>query len=151
MDEIEYVPIDDGLKESSNPKNFPVATIREIRDRDGQRCRCCGRTNVLFETIPHHIFRKSEIDASLANKAENGAVICKQCHRWIHQGSNKFEIQYGKIFDAKLKMESIAMFKDSKIDQQDFKKLYEICRKRGVFDAAVELKTGDFDGVLFLT
>lgn len=114
-----------------NKKNFTVATIRQIYERDvneqGQpTCRACDSDqHGEFETIPHHIFFKSQLFRPCVSMAENGAVIHRRCHYLIHHSG----LPDGKLFDQKLKWQALRMFK-GKIPEADYLELEKIYRSR---------------------
>ena len=112
-----------------NKKNFTHDTIYEIFERDYHACRICKR-KTLLETIPHHIFWKSQLFRACVNMAENGAVLCLNCHKVIHHASTDAEVKQSKLFDKQLKEEALAMFK-GKIPEQDYEELVKIFKSRG--------------------
>lgn len=59
---------------------FSQKTIKEIRDRDGEKCVCCGRSTMI-ESVPHHIVYKSQ---GGTGEKRNGATVCRFCHDWSH-------------------------------------------------------------------
>lgn len=114
-----------------NKKNFTVATIRQIYERDvnefGQpTCRACDSDQHNdFEVIPHHIFFKSQLFRPCVSMAENGAVIHMECHRIIHHVGGPL----AKMLDQKLKFQALKMFK-GKIPEADYLELEKIYRSR---------------------
>ena len=55
-----------------------------IRERDGNRCSICGRTNV--ELHVHHIVPLSEKGG---NDPSNLMSVCVDCHRKLHDGPHE--------------------------------------------------------------
>jgi hypothetical protein len=60
--------------------DFSQKTIKAIRERDNERCVCCGRSNMI-ESVPHHITFRSK--GGTGHK-RNGATVCRFCHDWAH-------------------------------------------------------------------
>lgn len=148
MDEITYHLLDEETGRSNNPKNFSVESINFIRERDEYRCRCCGKTGgVQFETIPHHIFWKSQIDKTIANLPENGAYICRNCHRIIHTPANEAELVYQQRYDKKLKLQALAELKPV-ISEEAFATLRELCAGLGYYGKALNFPS--IHGILFV-
>lgn len=56
-----------------------------VRERDGHRCRKCGRTSCFH----HHIFGKKAHPATRWNK-DNGISLCFHCHRDAHASPEDF-------------------------------------------------------------
>lgn len=112
MDDIVYVPEVD-LTESDNPKNFTNDTIALIYERDEYHCQACGRGDGIMEAVPHHVFFKSQVSVRIANRIENGVLLCKKCHRMVHNGGTSMEVAYGAKYDKKLKQRAIALFRES--------------------------------------
>lgn len=60
-------------------------TSRKVRERDGNRCRKCGRTPCYH----HHIFGKKAHPATRW-AMENGVAVCFVCHRDAHASPEDF-------------------------------------------------------------
>lgn len=82
-------------------KNFTAKTVSKIYNRDRRQCRVCGSYEL--ESVPHHIFFKSELFKKCVRHKCNGALICKHCHYQIHHKGNK-------KFEKQLKQEALNMF-----------------------------------------
>lgn len=59
---------------------FSQKTIKAIRERDEDKCICCGSYYV--EAVPHHIVYKG--GKCGAGTKQNGCTICRKCHQWAH-------------------------------------------------------------------
>lgn len=59
---------------------FSQKTIKEIRERDDDRCIKCF-TRSMIESVPHHIHYKSEGGEGIKR---NGCIVCRDCHDWAH-------------------------------------------------------------------
>ena len=60
-------------------------TSRKVRDRDGNRCRRCGRMDRVYH---HHLMTKTRM-ATRWQEA-NGVTLCYFCHRWAHSAPEEF-------------------------------------------------------------
>jgi len=72
---------------------------RKVLERDGHRCRKCGRQNAILHC--HHILRYSDYP-ELALNMNNGISLCRDCHSEVT--GNEYEyVSYflGFIFDDK--------------------------------------------------
>jgi 5-methylcytosine-specific restriction endonuclease McrA len=56
----------------------------QVRERDGNRCRKCGRQPCYH----HHIFTKTRLATRWTLK--NGVTLCFHCHRWAHAAGEEF-------------------------------------------------------------
>lgn len=61
----------------SKPAKIPIALRMEVRARDGNKCRWCGKQGVEV----HHIHYRSE---GGANEGSNLILLCDGCHRRAH-------------------------------------------------------------------
>lgn len=61
---------------------FSKETIQDIYIRDNGKCVCC-KTSADLERKPHHIYYRSQLGEG---SKRNGCVICRRCHRWVHDG-----------------------------------------------------------------
>ena len=57
---------------------------KRIRERDGNRCRRCGRERV----FAHHIFTKTRLATRWVPK--NLISLCFHCHQWAHAAGEEF-------------------------------------------------------------
>lgn len=72
-------------KKARKPRRYtgaPIELRRKIRQRDGNRCRWCGRVRTRLEC--HHIKYRSE---GGPNHTSNLIALCDECHSKAH--SNK--------------------------------------------------------------
>ena len=58
---------------------------KQVRERDGYKCRKCGRTGKVFH---HHIHTKIRLATRWI--LENGVTVCFWCHRWAHSAPEEF-------------------------------------------------------------
>ena len=65
-------------------KALDAIVSRKVRDRDGNRCRKCGRERVYH----HHIFTKTRLTTRW--DLANGVSLCFFCHRWAHAAAEEF-------------------------------------------------------------
>lgn len=143
-DEIVYVPFVD-LSESKNQKNFSNETIALIYERDEYHCQACGRGDGIMEAVPHHVFFKSQVSVRIANRIENCVLLCKKCHRMIHNGGTSMEVAYGAKYDQKLKQRAIALFRESG-DDEAIEEVEAIMRE----SQGAPLKKQPLSGILLL-
>lgn len=122
------------MASKNNKKNFSWETIEEIIERDSPHgiptCQACRGQWGLFESIPHHVFFKSQLYRACVAWAENGVLIHMECHRIIHHVGGELAKQY----DKNLKYEALQRFKKlvgTKLSQADFDELVSIYRSRG--------------------
>lgn len=85
FDEVRAIPKPNHKRSKPTRKErgkFSSETIQAIYIRDNGRCVKCGASHDL-EGIPHHITYRSQ-----GGKGEkrNGCIICRSCHRWVHDG-----------------------------------------------------------------
>ena len=69
-----------------NPRQW-IGIRRAVLDRDGYRCRLCGRAG-RFEI--HHL---TPVAAGGGNELENLATLCRHCHLEIHRPERKPELR----------------------------------------------------------
>jgi len=61
----------------------------KIRERDGFRCRRCGRIAVNKNDVAHHhIFTKTRLTTRWDDR--NGITLDFHCHRWAHAAGEEF-------------------------------------------------------------
>lgn len=68
-----------GKKKPKQSKNFTPKVKQEIFERDNYQCVRCG--SYYIESVPHHIYFKSQGGSGEAN---NGATVCRECHTLAH-------------------------------------------------------------------
>lgn len=56
-----------------------AAWSKQVRMRDGQICQRCGK----FGDEAHHVATRSR-RPDLKHVLSNGATLCHDCHRWVH-------------------------------------------------------------------
>ena len=61
---------------------------KQVRERDGYRCRKCGRKGEKGAVAHHHIFTKTRLATRWMK--ENGVTLCFHCHRWAHAAGEEF-------------------------------------------------------------
>lgn len=66
-------------------KSLDDLVSKQVRERDGYRCRRCGRERVFH----HHIFGKKAHPATRWNP-DNGISLCFVCHRNAHASPEDF-------------------------------------------------------------
>ncbi len=74
--------------------------IRQVYNRDKQRCVICG-SKAMLERVPHHCFFKSQYFEDDKNDAWNLVIMCmakredgvlvEGCHRKLHRGDKWME------------------------------------------------------------
>lgn len=66
-------------KRTKKSKDFSPKVKQEIFERDNWQCVKCG--SAVIESVPHHIFYKSQ---GGTNHKSNAATVCRWCHDWAH-------------------------------------------------------------------
>ena len=64
-------------------------TSIKVRERDGYRCRRCGRVAINKNDVAHHhIFTKTRLTTRWDER--NGVTLDFHCHRWAHAAGEEF-------------------------------------------------------------
>ena len=75
-------------RRSSLIKALDALVSRQVRERDGYRCRKCGVNRSGGRVYHHHIFTKIRLTTRWDLK--NGVTLCFYCHRWAHSAGEEF-------------------------------------------------------------
>ena len=80
---------------------------KAVRERDGNKCLMCGKTEFLH--AHHWLFRKGH-SLALAFDVRNGAALCYGCHigRLHHDGDGEFIMRFLELMRNKIGASDIA-------------------------------------------
>ncbi len=65
--------------------DIPESSRKAVYERDGRRCRWCGRTNGIFE-VHHIVYRSAGVD----HRPANLILLCKLHHQLVHTNKRHY-------------------------------------------------------------
>ena len=76
------------------PKKTSAQMVKQIRDRDGNKCEVCGSTEAL--QVHHKIYRSK----GGADSPDNLITLCGECHIKAHEGEPIVNLMRSRLHTA---------------------------------------------------